>query len=176
MLRFDFNRFCIAEPHAKLSYETAPHPSDPKMGKGIVVPQSVPVKFSKPYYTLALFTWSTIRITTLAVCLATGLPFKSPYDACVFGVLVELPIMSIVLFLFATMRGEARALWRYREAWVKKPLAVKVAQPVVTESGPIVKESELVVDEKEDEPVVKEGELVLLSEDKAVPASEDLMV
>ncbi|GJJ13821.1 hypothetical protein Clacol_008078 [Clathrus columnatus] len=100
-----------------ISYEVALHPTDPKITKGIMIPQSLPCKFPKPYYTLALITWSLTRIAILALCLVTGFPTKNIYGASGLAVLVEFPIMIIALFILATIRGESKALWNYKEIW-----------------------------------------------------------
>ncbi|GJJ13819.1 hypothetical protein Clacol_008076 [Clathrus columnatus] len=116
-LRFDFRNTLINGPGPDISYEVALHPTDPKITKGIVIPQSLPCKFPKPYYTLALITWSLTRIAILVSCLVAGFPTKSIYDTSQLAFLVEFPIMIIALFILATIRGESKALWNYKEVW-----------------------------------------------------------
>ncbi|GJJ13818.1 hypothetical protein Clacol_008075 [Clathrus columnatus] len=122
MLRFDFNTYLNTLGSPTYLGASIPLPADKSTlaGQSILgAPQSllVPDMIPKPYYTLTLITWSLIRITTLVLCLTLGLPLKSPYDACALALFWEFPIMTIVLLLFAIMRGEARILWNFNEAW-----------------------------------------------------------
>ncbi|GJJ13817.1 hypothetical protein Clacol_008074 [Clathrus columnatus] len=129
VLRFDFTATLSKQNPIYLEGVTPSSSFDSttnqRLGNGVLVPRTVPRTFRKPYYTVALATWSLIRITTIVLCLTTSFPLKSIYDSSWLGAIFEFPIITIVLLLFAKMRGQAKTLWNYTEIWFVKPSNVK---------------------------------------------------
>jgi len=160
VLRFDASKHCVTGLNRTISYESVTHHHlfssawtrarpDQRLGIGIVIPETLPYSFPKPYHTLALTTWSIIRFTTLALCLANiGFPIKSVYDACALGIFFEFPILVIVLFIFAATRGEARDLWNHKWEWCAN----------LTPSASILEKGEASSDSDEDK---MHGEILL---------------
>lgn len=114
MLRFDFKNHL---DRGGLSLTRPDESNEPH--KGVVIKigcDLFAIRFPKPYFTVAIITWSFIRIVTIGLCLRTGFPAKSPYDACFYTALVEFPIMMAAIFLLGVVRGETRILRDYEWA------------------------------------------------------------
>lgn len=121
-LRIDFDQYFDKErDHLKLNMDID-EPAYPviqftgeKLGRGIGMISGLfpPFKFPKPYFTVALLTWSFIRIATIVSCITTGFPAKSLYDACFLGIIFEYPIVLSALLLLSFIRKKGEKLWNY---------------------------------------------------------------
>ncbi|GAA5825125.1 hypothetical protein JCM11251_006107 [Rhodosporidiobolus azoricus] len=93
------------------------------LSKGVILPSHAPSNFYKPYYATALRAWVLAQAATFAM-FAAGIPldddvFKtSAFD--LLGLSLAIPFMIVGLAITATVRGEFRRLWTYREVWTPK--------------------------------------------------------
>jgi len=145
LLRYDFARFCEANPDIDHSAELEEvHPAQlatkrakkvGKFGIGAVLPKSIPAGFSKPFYVTA----TTIGLLThlsLAAFVSIASPEKdgSILPGFSFALLAMPCVLNNIVFytlVNAWFRGELRKLWRFKDQWVESTAAeaVLVANP-----------------------------------------------
>ncbi|GAA6011695.1 hypothetical protein JCM10207_004213 [Rhodosporidiobolus poonsookiae] len=125
--RFDYANHVAENPAATsvVTFETIqPRAKFARfLGNGIIVPSAVPTNFYKPYFATALRSYFLAQVATFALfAAAVPLPadvFKtSAYD--LMGLTLAIPFQVVGLAITATIRGEFRALWQYREVWTPK--------------------------------------------------------
>ncbi|GAA5991064.1 hypothetical protein JCM10908_006522 [Rhodotorula pacifica] len=125
--RFDFANHVEASPEVASVGQLATTPAPPKLAhlvsEGVIVPQSDPVGFARPYYTVALWSWllaamASFGILTLAVPVDADLLIVHPLDYLTLT--LAIPFMVVGLIVTASLRGEFRRLWTYKEVWVPK--------------------------------------------------------
>ncbi|BGP17633.1 hypothetical protein JCM10213v2_005668 [Rhodosporidiobolus nylandii] len=93
------------------------------LSQGVILPSTVPSRFYKPYYATALRSWFLAQVVTFGL-FAAALPLpEGALDCSAFdllGLSLAIPFMIIGLAITATIRGEFRRLWTYKEVWTPK--------------------------------------------------------
>ncbi|GAA5878234.1 hypothetical protein JCM8547_003163 [Rhodosporidiobolus lusitaniae] len=93
------------------------------MSKGVVFPSTAPENFYKPYYATALRAWLLAQLVTFGMFYC-ALPLDEDIlktsSFSLLSLSLAIPFMIVGLAITATVRGEFRRLWTYREEWTVK--------------------------------------------------------
>ncbi|GAA5860904.1 hypothetical protein JCM3774_003182 [Rhodotorula dairenensis] len=125
--RFDYANHVEASPEVaavgQLATAPAPHKLAALLSEGVVVPQTDPVGFARPYYTTALWSWllaamASFGIVAKAMPLDKDMMLMRPTDYLTLT--LAIPFMVVGLAVTASIRGEFKRMWTYKEVWVPK--------------------------------------------------------
>lgn len=123
--RFDWANHVEANPDiaSAHTFEVASPPAKyaDRVSAGVVVPKSDPAGFARPYYTTALWTWLLAMLASFGLH-ASALPIPAEMIAThsvdIVGMTLAILFMVPALFITASIRGEFKRLWTYKEVWV----------------------------------------------------------
>ncbi|GAA5908727.1 hypothetical protein JCM6882_008186 [Rhodosporidiobolus microsporus] len=170
--RFDYANYVTENPAAAsaITLETI----EPRarfariLSKGVVLPTQAPKNFYKPYFATALRSWVLAQAVTFGI-FAAGLPLEedvfktSAFD--LLGLSLAIPFMIVGLAITATIRGEFRKLWTYREVWTPK-------EGEAAEGGIVLAEEEQLPSYEAPVAAVADEKAPLLNEVEHAPAYE----
>ena len=125
--RFDYANHVESSPEVASIGQLATTPAPPKLtallSEGIIVPQTDPVGFARPYYTAALWSWLLAALASFGI-ISTAMPLDEdtmlmrPTDYLTLT--LSIPFMVVGLVVTASIRGEFKRMWTYKEVWVPK--------------------------------------------------------
>ncbi|GAA6021734.1 hypothetical protein JCM11491_001397 [Sporobolomyces phaffii] len=125
--RFDHANSVEASPEtfAPVALESVEAPAC-KIGllsSGVVVPFRVSEHFSRPYYSVALWSWLLAQLSTAAL-FVLALPFpRAVLDSGAYSLLgfaLSSLFLVVGVTLTSVLRGEAKKMWTYKEVWIPK--------------------------------------------------------
>ncbi|BGP41259.1 hypothetical protein JCM10450v2_005301 [Rhodotorula kratochvilovae] len=90
------------------------------LSQGVVLPSSISTAFPKPYYTTALASWLLAQVIVFGLWVAAmPLPAElletGTFD--LMGLTLAIPSIIVGLVITASIRGEFRRIWTYKEVW-----------------------------------------------------------
>ncbi|CEQ41543.1 SPOSA6832_03268 [Sporobolomyces salmonicolor] len=139
--------------------------------RGVVFPTTLTSRFFKPYYTTALWSWLLAQLATFGIfALALPLPAEalstSAFD--LLGLALAIPFLVVGLAITASIRGEFRRLWTYKEVWCPTvDDAAAAEEPDVEEQVPAYSDAVDVSAEKKDALWVDVPEVAIVEEEVA---------
>ncbi|GAA5868331.1 hypothetical protein JCM1840_005641 [Sporobolomyces johnsonii] len=177
--RFDYANAIADSPDAFAApaLETVDAPVKPSsrfarfVSRGVILPTTVTSRFFKPYYTTALWSWLLAQLATFGIfALALPLPAEvmstSAFD--LLGLTLAIPFLVVGLAITASIRGEFRRLWTYREVWCPAvDDAATAEEQDVEEQVPAYSDAVEVAPEKKDALLVDVPEIVVVDEEVA---------
>ncbi|GAA5855195.1 hypothetical protein JCM9279_007587 [Rhodotorula babjevae] len=90
------------------------------LSQGVILPATMSTAFPKPYYTTALWSWILAQVAVVGLWIA-ALPLpREVLEAGTFDIMalsLAIPFMVVALAITASLRGEFRRLWTYKEVW-----------------------------------------------------------
>ncbi|TKA55898.1 hypothetical protein B0A53_01593 [Rhodotorula sp. CCFEE 5036] len=125
--RFDYANHVESSPGVasigQLATTPAPQKFTALLSEGVIVPQTDPVGFARPYYTTALWSWLLAALASFGI-ISTAMPLDEdmllmrPTDYLTLT--LSIPFMVVGLVVTASIRGEFKRMWTYKEVWVPK--------------------------------------------------------
>ncbi|KAG0659418.1 hypothetical protein C6P46_005197 [Rhodotorula mucilaginosa] len=125
--RFDYANHVESSPEVasigQLATTPAPRKFTALLSEGVIVPQTDPVGFARPYYTTALWSWLLAALASFGI-ISTAMPLDEdmmlmrPTDYLTLT--LSIPFMVVGLVVTASIRGEFKRVWTYKEVWVPK--------------------------------------------------------
>ncbi|KPV74404.1 uncharacterized protein RHOBADRAFT_66643 [Rhodotorula graminis WP1] len=92
------------------------------LSQGVILPATMSTAFPKPYYTTALWAWILAQVAVVGLWIA-ALPLpREVLEAGTFDMMalsLAIPFMVVALAVTASLRGEFRSLWTYKEVWAR---------------------------------------------------------
>lgn len=125
--RFDYANHVEANPElAQIATLETVAPSSKcrrAISDGVVLPQSDPVGFARPYFTTALWSWMLAMMASFGI-LSMAMPLSAEVLAMhtldLVGLTLAIPFMVVGIVLTASIRGEFKRMWTYKETWFTK--------------------------------------------------------
>ena len=122
--RFDYANHAADSPEAAqaVTLETCePRKRFAKyLSQGVILPATMSTAFAKPYYTTALWSWILAQVAVVGLWIA-ALPLPHEVlEAGTFDIMalsLAIPFMVVALAVTASLRGEFRRMWTYKEVW-----------------------------------------------------------
>jgi hypothetical protein len=166
LLRFDYSQSSttVSASSPQISLESIPAPTRGcrrTNGPGLVIPfssissSSILAKSSRTYYSLGL-SITTFIYLFIAPSLHGALQqyvfpalaqeeykFLEDQVFAVLAMFITMPVLALVMGVYAKSRGEGKTFWRYEEHWVKE--APKQAQGAIQLAGDAVEKQPVVL-------------------------------